>query len=147
MTIEGWYYLHENGALIYKREFGDTVAELRESTFVKGIWPFDHEDRAQAWTILIESLAAGTDIHRIEDLAQKWFCDNEDAKNYADHVNLNIFMDGNSWCATKTDFTNLQESIAGFGDTALESMAELCKNLGYKPSKMWGVSFKDLISK
>jgi len=147
MSIEGWYYLHENGDLIYKRELGDTVAELRESTFVKGIWAFDHIDRAQAWTILIESMAAGADIHRIKNLAQKWFCDDDDAKNYADYVDINIFMDGNSWCATKTDFTNLQESIAGFGDTALEAIAELCKDLGYKPSKMWGVSFKDLINK
>ena len=147
MSIEGWYYLHENGDLIYKRELGDTVAELRESTFVKGIWAFDHIDRAQAWTILIESMAAGADIHRIKNLAQKWFCDDDDAKNYADYVDINIFMDGNSWCATKTDFTNLQESIAGFGDTALEAIAELCKNLGYKPSKMWGRSFKDLINK
>ena len=147
MSIEGWYYLHENGDLIYKRELGDTVAELRESTFVKGIWAFDHIDRAQAWTILIESMAAWADIHRIKNLAQKWFCDDDDAKNYADYVDINIFMDGNSWCATKTDFTNLQESIAGFGDTALEAIAELCKDLGYKPSKMWGVSFKDLINK
>jgi len=101
MTIEGWYYLHENGNLIYKRELGDTVAELRESTFVKGIWAFDHADRAQAWTILVEALAAGADIHRIKNLAQKWFCDDDDAKNYADYVDINIFMDANSWCATK----------------------------------------------
>jgi hypothetical protein len=25
------YYLHQNGSLIYKRELGDTVADLRES--------------------------------------------------------------------------------------------------------------------
>lgn len=39
-----------------------------------------------------------------------------------------VFRDGNKYCAVRTDFTNLQESSAGFGDTpelarkALESL-------------------------
>lgn len=36
-----------------------------------------------------------------------------------------VFMDGNSWCAVKSDFINLQESPAGFGDTPEEARANL----------------------
>ena len=41
----------------------------------------------------------------------------------------NVFMDGDSICATKKDFINLQESPAGFGDTEAEAIAELEKQL------------------
>jgi hypothetical protein len=40
-----------------------------------------------------------------------------------------IFMDGDSICATKKDFINLQKSPAGFGDTKAEAIAELEKQL------------------
>jgi hypothetical protein len=43
--------------------------------------------------------------------------------------NINVFMDGNAWCATYDDFQNLQESIAGFGDTPSEAVKELKKEL------------------
>ena len=36
--------------------------------------------------------------------------------------------DGNQWCATYSDFINLQESEAGFGDTQIEAIQELMKN-------------------
>ena len=48
MAIEGWYYLHENGDMIYKRELGGTDADIRESSFAKMLWPFDPDDRAGA---------------------------------------------------------------------------------------------------
>ena len=36
-----------------------------------------------------------------------------------------VFMDGNSWVAVYPDFINLQESPAGFGDTAEEARKNL----------------------
>ena len=30
---------------------------------------------------------------------------------------IRIFLDGDKWCAVRGDFINLQESIAGFGET------------------------------
>ena len=54
-------------------------------------------------------------------------------------------MDGDAWMAVKTDFIDLHESPAGFGDTALEACFDLCEKLGYKPSKMWGTSFMKLV--
>ncbi|MDT8900927.1 hypothetical protein [Anaeroselena agilis] len=145
MAIIGWYYLHINGDLIYKRELGDTAADIRESDMARMLWPIDPTNRATAWRILVEALALGANRQRINDLVEKWGCNNKDAHNYADYCGLNLFQDGNSWCATRQDFINLQESPSGFGDTCLEAMADLCKSLGYRPSKMWGASFEDLV--
>ena len=145
MSIIGWYYLHENGSLIYKRELGDTAADIRESTFAKGLWPLDPQDRAGAWRIVVESLAAGANKDRVEELAELWHCNDADADNYAEHLGVTIQRDGNAWCATPPWFENLQESPAGFGETKLEALAELCRELGYRPSKMWGAAFADLL--
>lgn len=36
-----------------------------------------------------------------------------------------IFMDGNLWCAVNDEFTNIQESPAGFGLTTEVALSEL----------------------
>ena len=36
-----------------------------------------------------------------------------------------VFIDGNQYCAVSRDFTNLQESPAGFGDTPAKARAQL----------------------
>lgn len=146
MSIVGWYYLHINGDLIYKVDHGETAADIRESDFARGMWPMNPTDRLGAWNILVESLAAGAKPSRIKELAEKWRCSDADAAIYAERVGVKLSKDGNSWCATRGDFINLQESPAGFGDTALEAMAALCKALGYEPYKMWGKGFKALLS-
>lgn len=143
--IIGYYYLHTNGELIYKRDLDGTVADIRESDFARGLWSFDPENREWAWNICIEALAAGANKNRITDLENNWQLDNNDAEIYAKRVGVVLVLDGNQWCAHRKDFINLQESPAGFGLTKLEAMAELCKALGYKPSKMWGAQFTDLL--
>lgn len=142
--IEGWYYLHTNGDLIYKREFPGIEADIRESSFARALWPIDTSDRESAWRVLVEALAAGANVHRIDELAEKWFCDDDDAINYIERLGLKLNRDGHAWCVTKSDFECLTTDPAGFGDTILEAMADLCKQLGYAPSKMWGATFKDL---
>lgn len=141
----GWYYLHTNGDLIYKRELGDTAADIRESDFARALWPMVPNDRAGVWRILVEALAAGANKERVFELAKKWHCDDADCAVYADHVGANLFRDGSAMCATRTDFQNQQESPIGFGDTALEAMAELARELGYKPAPMWGNTFPELL--
>lgn len=135
MAIVGWYYLHTNGDLIYKRELSETVADLRESDFVVMLWPVDSEDRASAWRILVEALACGAHKERVLHLAEYWECDDEDAKIYANQIGVKLSIDGEKWCATCNDFVDLQTSPAGFGNTALEALAELRKALGYKIHK------------
>lgn len=144
--IEGWYYLHKTGDLIYKREFdGSIAADIRESDFAVGLWPLDPDDREMAWDLLVEAWAAGANPQRIRELARRWKCDDDDAQHYIKIVGATLQKDRDAWCATRQDFINLQESPAGFGDTALEALGELCKELGYKPSKMWGPKFIDLL--
>jgi hypothetical protein len=145
MSIVGWYYLHENGELIYKVDHDGTAADIRDSSFARGLWPIDPNDRLGAWNLLVEALAANANRARVKELAAKWHCTDIDAANYAERVGAKISIDGPQWCATSNDFIDLQQSPAGFGDTALEAMAELCKELGYRPSKMWGASFRDLL--
>jgi hypothetical protein len=147
MSLEGWYYLHTNGSMIYKRELGGTAADIRESDFARGLWPLDPSDREGAWRICIEGLAGGANPERIKELATLWHCTDDDARVYADRVGCNLFMDGERWCATDRHFIDLQQSPAGFGETCLEAMADLCKAMGYYPAKMWGPTFADLLNK
>lgn len=145
MALQGWYYLHTNGSLIYKRETGGAAADIRESDFARSMWPMDPEDRAGAWRICVEGLALGADPSRIKELAALWVCNDADAVNYAKHVGCDIYMDGNAWCAVELDHIDLQTSPAGFGETALEAMAELAKELGFIGGKMWNATFADLL--
>ena len=145
--IDGYYYLHENKELIYKTGT-DCVADFRESNFVQAFWGIDQQDRETAWSCLIEALATGAKKERIFELAEKWGCNDNDAKFYADRIGVVLEMDGNQWCAHRQDFVNLQESPIGFGDTCLESMAGLCKELGFFPTKMnWHSTFSKLVNK
>ena len=145
MSIEGWYYLHTNGDLIYKRELGGTAADIRESSFAVAMWPIDPTDRAGAWCVLVEASALGADQNRIDTLIKQWGCNNKDAIHYAEYLGVRLEMDGNKWCATPPGFINLHDSVAGFGDSCLDALADLCKMLGFKGGKMWNASFHDLL--
>lgn len=142
----GWYYLHTNGNLIYKRDLEGTAADIRESDFAVALWPMDEGDRLTAWTVLVEGLAAGANKARVEELAAKWNCDDNDADVYGLHVGCLFVRNGDQWAAHRLDFENLQESPSGFGSTKLEAAAALAKALGYRPSKFWGHTFQDLLS-
>lgn len=144
---EGWYYLHTNGELLYKRELGGTAADIRESDFARALWPCDPTDRAGAWRILVEALAAGAHASRVAELAAKWGCTDADAVQYAKHLGARLSRDGDQWCATRGDFVNIQESPAGFGPDALHAFAALAMALGYRPQKLWGASFADLVTR
>jgi plasmid maintenance system killer protein len=121
-TDVGYYYLHTNGDLIFRRTYPDLGSD-----FVRRIWPLYPDNRGSAWGICVEALALGAREGRIKELQDKWQLFNEDAVDFADYCGLKISMDGDQWCATLDDFTNLQESPAGFGDDALHAFAELLK--------------------
>lgn len=144
MATEGWYYLHTNGELIYKGAAYTSIADFRESDLVRAFWPCDPEDRETGWRIVVESLAAGANPERVRELAEEWGCTDEDAEQYADRLGLRLFMDGDQWCAVRADFYDLGDSPAGFGHRAYEALAELAKELGYVPAKMWGPEFARL---
>ena len=141
----GWMYQHTNGDLIYKRDLVAQVADIRESPFAVGLWRIDPENRETAWNCVVEALAGGARAKRVAELAEKWSCTDEDAQVYANRVSCVLGRDGDQWYATRVDFIDLQESPAGFGDTCREAMSELCRELGYKPSTMWGATFGSLL--
>lgn len=41
---------------------------------------------------------------------------------------VRFFKDGDAWCAVRKDFTNLQESVAGFGPGRTDALIDLLKN-------------------
>lgn len=40
---------------------------------------------------------------------------------------INVVLDGNAWCAHDDEFINLQESIAGFGDTPGDAVIDFIR--------------------
>ena len=143
MGIEGWYYLHENGDLIYKRELGGTAADIRESSFARCMWPMDPSDRMGAWNIAVEGLALGAKPERVADLAGKWMLTDTDAAHYAERLGVTLDMDGDAWCAKQPGFVDLQTSIAGFGTTALEALAALARLVKVPAGTMWRTTLAD----
>ena len=141
--IQGYYYLHTNKDLIYKPG-SDVIIDIRESDFCHSAWAWDGE-RATAWQILVEASSLGADPIRIGELVAKWKCDDEDAEHYAHHIGIELGVDGNQKTAHKKDFINLQESPCGFGNTNLQAMSDLCRQLGFKGGKMWNATFESLV--
>lgn len=146
MALEGWYYLHDNGSLIYKGAAYTSTTDFYESDLVRAFWPVELDDREKAWNMLVEATAAGANPEDVRKLVDQWGCDDEDAQEYAGRVNVVLRMDGDQWCATREDFVDLQQSPAGFGATCLEAMADLAKALGYRASKRRTPGFGQLAS-
>lgn len=146
--MDGYYYLHTNGELIYKRALDGIEADFRESDFVRMFWPCGTTNRQDAWTILVEASALNANPQRISELTKKWGCSDDDARIYADRIKAKVFKDGDKFCATRRDFINIQESPCGFGDTILQALSELARALGFakKHGKTWGASFEDLLN-
>ena len=143
MSTDGWYYLHENGDLIYKPS-PDAIIDIRDSDLALCSWPLDKSNRKTAWEILVEAKALGASKQRIDELAEKWHCNDEDADMFAKVTGVELKLDGNAWCAHRKDFIDLQSSPAGFGENKLDAMSDLAKSLGLRGGHMWRSSFSDL---
>lgn len=121
----GWYYLHENGDLIYKR----FEPEVEPGGFVRKVWKFDSTNRFDAWRICIEALVLGARQDRIDELVLKWGLTDEDGKIFVDRSEGKLLLsrDGDRWRATFGDFVDLQKSQAGFGTTVLDALVNLAR--------------------
>ena len=71
----------------------------------------------------------GISKERVMELAEKWDVNDLEAPKYAEFINIQLGIDGSSKFATLSDFIDLQSSPAGFGDTYLEAIAALIKDL------------------
>lgn len=46
------------------------------------------------------------------------------------NTDINVCLDGDQWCANRDGFINLQESLAGFGDTPQQAVDALLRDEG-----------------
>lgn len=145
MSTTGWYYLHQNNDLIYKPS-PEAIVDIRDSDFAVCSWPIDPSNRKGAWELLVEAQALGANKNRINDLAEKWNCNDADAEKFAEAVGVAIERDGNSWCAHRIDFIDLQSSPAGFGDSKLDALSALALELGLRGGHMWRSTFSELVN-
>lgn len=121
-----YYYLHTNGDLIHKNKHCD-ISDFEESPFVKKWWVINLDDRLDVYNMLIHASMLGIRKERLEGLVKHWGITDKDAINYCERVDLTCKMDGSAHCVHGDDFTNLQESNAGFGDTLFEAICEFMK--------------------
>lgn len=125
--MNSYYYLHTNGELIHKNDPFNTIEQdLLESSFVVNYWKVDNTDRSNAWKILIEALALGAKKERINELAIKWNCTNEDAINYALRKDITLYKDDLYYATTNNRSYN---KIIGNGNSYLEAFSDLYKQI------------------
>jgi len=85
--MKWYYYLHTNGDLIGKNPVVvDSDDEYFSSPFVKKVWLIETDDRADAWTLVLEALMLGADLNKIKELVKKWGLTYEDSKQYIVHT-------------------------------------------------------------
>lgn len=116
--IAGYYYLHANGAVIYKRAAPGLISDLENSDLVKCWWPVEPADRRGAWRILIESLARGADREHVAQLARTWHCSDADAREYARREGIELTEQAGEYVATL-------DGCAGRGPHALTAFVAL----------------------
>jgi hypothetical protein len=131
----GYYYLHVDGKLLFKRELPGTREDLLESTFVTAFWPVDPSDRECAWRIILDSQALGAPEERIRKLADKWGCGTDDAEILLKRLGLKLLYDAPVWLVVDRDFVEF-DGIMPIGSSAsvIEAIIDFFRAVGGKVS-------------
>lgn len=136
MERSGFYYLHTEGALIFKRFDEQRERDLIESPFVSCYWPFDSGNRAHAWQIVICATVAGVHPDRVRVLREMWGCAEEDADKFAEYLGITLGEDQGMMRAVRLATPMSDEKvIVGSGKTKFEALVDLAKAVGWKPNK------------
>jgi hypothetical protein len=98
--IAGYYYLHTNGAVLFKKAAPGLISDFENSDFVKCWWPVEPSDRRGAWRILIEATARGADQGSLMRLARAWHCNNADAAEYCRREGIDLGQQAGEYVAT-----------------------------------------------
>lgn len=120
MAITGYYYLHQDGSVIYKRLLPGLVEDFENSDLVRCYWPCDVSDRRGAWRILIEASAKGADKARIADLAKQWQCSDTDALRYAQKEGIDLV-------SVNGEYRAVLDGLCGRSYSALGALVSLYK--------------------
>lgn len=127
--IGPYYYLHNNGSLLFKPHAEER--DFLESDLVKSFWPVDLEDRANAWTILVEGAALGAHRGRVNSLANDWGCDNVDAAVFAAACDCVLIRRSEDYAVAPRGGPD----IGGTGPDALWALVDLAIRLGVRSTK------------
>jgi hypothetical protein len=124
VAIEGWYYAHANKDIIFKRE----KPEMEPGGFVKRVWPFDPEDRAGAYCILIEAAVMDSKKERLDQLIEKWKITDDDCLITAGYYSILLMQIGperscNKWAARWAS----KDEPVGYGIDAFWAMVDLVR--------------------
>jgi hypothetical protein len=149
MKITGWFYLRKDGTLVHTPDtkgLKGAILSMLVMPEIVTFWPHDLRDRGTAWRILVEATAGGADRDQIQTLATRAGCDDNDGLTYAKRIGCRISKEGMYWKATRADWVSREASPTGYGATVLDAMADLCKSLGYQPSKILQQDFSKLLT-
>jgi hypothetical protein len=126
----GYYYLHTDGALLFKRELPGTHADLMESSFVKAFWSVDPSDRECAWRIILDSLALAAREDRVFPLADKWGCNAVDAEVLLGRLGLKSIYDAPFWLVVERDFVDSNGMPFGTNVNILRAIVDFAGKVG-----------------
>jgi hypothetical protein len=149
MKISGWFYLRKDGTLVHTPDvqgIRGAILSMLVMPEILTFWPHDKRDRGTAWRILVEATAGGADRDQIQAMATRAGCDDNDGLTYAKRIGCKISKEGMYWKATRQDWVSREQSPTGYGATVLDAMADLCKSLGYQPSKILQQDFSKLLT-
>jgi len=122
--VKYWYYLHTNGDLIPKHfAYDPSGSDFMDSDFVQKFWLVDTNKRFEAWALLAESLACGANLPRVQELAEKWGCNESDFVNFCEMTGMKLHKTENGFTVTWGDKEPLEP-----GDTKpslIEALASL----------------------
>jgi len=137
-----FYYLHENGDLIYKNPQFINEEDFIESPFVKTYWFLDTTRRETVWEFLIEAYGYASK-NRIYDLCSKWGIDDKDAIYYIKYLN-NI---SNKKFRYEFGESNMLEfdNIILKGNSYLHMLNSICHSIKYKIEKPRINTFHNLL--
>lgn len=128
MEDPAYYYLHENGDLIYKNPKAYSTEDFEESPFVKIYWIIDLENRLDAYHMLISASICGAKQDRIDDLKKKWGITDKDTQVYCDYVNIVYKETENGWIVYGGGLTKGEIKIYGRGNNLFSAVVDFYRN-------------------
>lgn len=150
--MNGWYYLHAGGDVIWKGAAYTSEDDLRSSDFVVAYWPFREGDREWLWMTLVEATALGADAQAVARFAEKNGANDTDAHEFCKRIDVTVAREGSGWFVVPTLSARravaasladepLPPAVVGRGPTVLAALADLAKASGWAPAAKSGGTF------
>lgn len=97
--ILGYYYLHVNGNLIWKRYIDDKQEEeIYNSDLVKKFWTIRENERESLWAVAIEAYCWGNEVTapQVEEFSIKHNLSNLDGEFFAERAGMYVAQSSDS---------------------------------------------------